>query len=136
MKSFENFYEYEDGDPVNRTADHEDEFEDEQFNKKDNKNLLNQLFQSTATVNNLLDTIPLLYTKPPQQALHKSIAHLPTHEDVPAKVLKVHRSEHDLLQQQQQQISNLLFSNGVGIRSSWDTNLDSLNIDCISTISN
>ena len=158
MKHFDNFYNYEDQcDACPNGMDLDEDFDDEEFSKKDtknNKNLLNQLFQSSNSLNTLLggslgsnitqkptDTIPLLYTTPPPRSHfnhHKSIGNLPSMKDQEAKVFKAHyRSEHDLVQHQQQ-MNNLLFSNGIIranqiVRNSWDTNL---NLDCISTISN
>lgn len=156
MKHFDNFYNYEDQCDNCPNGINDEEFEDEEFSKKDtknNKNLLNQLFQSSNSLNTLLggslgsnvvqkpDTIPLLYTTPPPQSHfnhHKSIGNLPSMKDQEANVFKAHhRSEHDLIQHQQQ-MSNLLFSTGIIkgnqiVRNSWDTNL---NLDCISTISN
>lgn len=157
MREHEDFYKSEAAKKVEH-AENEEDFEDEHYTKKDknNKNLLNQLFQNSngENLNTLLgtgptsgsictDQIPLLYTTPPPTshfAHHKSIANLPLmRSENPAKNLKVHKSEHDLFQNKQ--ISNLLFGSGIDnyqpiIRNSWDTNLDSLNIDCISTISN
>jgi hypothetical protein len=160
MKQYEDFYKTDVAKSVDQ--ENEEEFEDEQFTKKDknNKNLLNQLFQNSngENLNTLLgngqtnsssvctDQIPLLYTTPPPTthfAHHKSIANIPSSvksNEEHLNNLKNHRSEHDLLQKQS--ISNLLFGSGIDnnyqpeIRSSWDTNLNSLNIDCISTISN
>lgn len=159
MRQHEDFYKSEEAKSVDQ--DIEEDFEDEHYTKKDknNKNLLNQLFQNSngENLNTLLgngqtnsssvctDQIPLLYTTPPPTAHfahHKSIANIPTtmkNNEEHLNNLKNHRSEHDLLHKQS--ISNLLFGSEIDnyqpiIRSSWDTNLDSLNIDCISTISN
>lgn len=156
MKEYDDFYKSEACKNLEH-PENEEEFEDEHFTKKDknNKNLLNQLFQNSngENLNTLLgptsgsvctDQIPLLYTTPPPTthfAHHKSIGNLPLmrNEHPSTKNLKIHKSEHDLFQNKQ--ISNLLFGSGCDnyqpiIRNSWDTNLDSLNIDCISTISN